>query len=302
MQRFIYLAVALCPVSLHAADLSALYPDGTWLVLGIELKSLHEAKPMKGIFQQDGRTRTAIKVGQAFGNTEIVALSHFAPIIDQVERVTLVTGPDQSYDTDDFRLFVEGPINEELLKRTINNECRRLKRAYSTDKIGERTIHVITNNEAKLYIVQLAKDVVVLTSTKTGLTNVMDFHSGNKKSAMSKVIRDRLKSIEPQKRPLWLVVGENRFGEEVLYSSMCATVRMEQEIILEIAMDTPTPAATKQARQLLELYGGTFQLAKTQPLQQALGKSLTVKSTNNSIQALTTVPIKLFGDIYALQR
>lgn len=302
MYRLLFLALFCTAVSAQGADLLPLYPDDTWMVLGIELKALHEAPSVKPIFQKDGRTLAASKVGTAFGNSEMALLAHFASLFDHADRVTILTGPEQDADRDSFRLFAEGTIDDALLERSLKAECLRLKRTYSTDKIAERTIHVIADADAKYYVGRLAKDLLVLTTTKAGMMNVLELHTGKKKAAPAKVILEQVRSLAPRKTPLWLVVGENKFGNDVLYTSMRATVQVEKDIALEIVMTTPTAAATKQAQEVLNLFGNTFRLAQTQPLQQALGQSLTIKSDKNGLTATAAVPIKLFGDNYAKQK
>jgi hypothetical protein len=297
--RFLALLIlSLSATSIQAADLTPLYPEKAWSVLGIELKALHESPLGKATFQQDGPTVAASKVGLAFGNTDMEVIKNFAPLFDKAERITFV----KPETTEDFRLFVEGVIDDDLLAKTLAAESKRHNRKYATAKVGDRTIHEIDGNVVAYRIIRLDAKTLALVTSDDELTDLLERHAGQKKVSAPKVIIDGVKAIDGTKTPLWLVFGENKYGNDVLYSRMVATVAVGADIELQIRMETPNEAAAKQSQELLSLYAFGLTQARMQPLQHALGSSRKVNVNGTTVTATATVPGKQFTEVYSKQK
>src|SRR6516162_8309372 len=87
-------AALLAAPAARAADLTPLFPDTAWLVIGAEVKAIHESPFGKAVFAADGRFEAARKlllaVGYQAGTDVLKPFTPLGPALDRAARVTIV--------------------------------------------------------------------------------------------------------------------------------------------------------------------------------------------------------------------
>jgi len=298
--------ILAAPAPARAADLTRLYPDAAWIVLGIEVKAVHQSPLGKRVFGTDGPAAAGRKVlAMLFHPEDADDLKALAidPMLDRITRLTFVTsdGGDRP-DSDDWRLFLEGDFDEADLGRAIEAVCNRRGVPYNAETVGGRTVHVAGEKGRTHRVFRLDKTTVVVVLTPAAVTDVLDRQAGTKKSKAAKAVVDGARAIDPVATPMWLVVGENRVGDRVDYSRMVATLALTDDVTLRIRMETPDADAADRCRQTLLLFTNLFAIAKEAPLLTALAASAKRETAGTVVTATAALPGKTLAEEYAKRK
>ena len=292
--------------SARAADLAPLFPDGTWMVLGVEVQGVHESPLGKELFGKDSRLTASRKLFAAFGHEDgaalLKSLEPLEPCLNSATRVTVTAPLGGAFrESDDAAIFVEGEFDDAEVTKGIKAYCERAELPYKSEKIGERTVHVISG-DATVRAVRLDKTTVAVAFTANAITNLLDRQSGKLKSKAPRAIVEAVQKIDPAVTPVWLVVGENRVDDVVEYTRMIATVSLAADVKLSIRMEAPDAEAAERCKKTLELYAGILRIAKELRLAQSLGASAKIEVAGTNATATATIPAKALATEYAKQK
>ncbi|HJZ58512.1 MAG TPA: hypothetical protein VKE74_26455 [Gemmataceae bacterium] len=290
-----------------AADLTPLYPDRAWIVLGVDVRAVHRSPLGKEVFGTDGPAVAARKLLTALGGPEaaddLKALAPLDPLLDRVERLTAVTSEGgEPPDSDDLRVFLEGDFDDDALARAIEGACRRQKVPYRAEPVGGRTVHVVGEEGRRLRVFRVDEGTVAVVLTPAAVADVLDRRAGRKKSKAPTAVVEGVRAIDRAATPIWLVVGENRVGGRVEHSRMVATVALKEDATLRVRMETPDAAAAGRCRKTLELYAGILAGAKDNRLLRELGESASVETAGTVVTATAVLPGNSFAEVYAKQK
>ncbi|HET6576518.1 MAG TPA: hypothetical protein VFG68_23155 [Fimbriiglobus sp.] len=288
----------------RAADLTPLFPDDAWMVVGINAKGLHESPLGRKVFGKDDRYTAARKLLAALGNENGVdllkALAPCEPVLNRVTQVTAVAPP--SGQLRGTVVFLEGDFGDDTLARAIEGVCKQQKMPYKTEKAGGRTVHVAGDGESVHRVVRLDKTTVAVLFTATAVSDLLDRHAGKKASKAPKVVVEGVRAIDPAATPVWMVVGENRVNNQVDYTRMVATVSVGADATLRVRMEAPDEAAAGRCKETLDLFAKIFSLVKDKRLMKELGVSSRVEKTGTTATATASLSGKSLTEEYAEQK
>jgi hypothetical protein len=295
----------------RAADLAPLLPDKTWMVLGVEVKGMHESPLGKKLFGKDNRLTAFRKLFGAFDFEDGVALlKSLEPLetcLNSVTRITVTFTPgSKRRDSDGIAILLEGEFDDAEIATGIKACCKLAKVPYKTEKIDERTVHIAAGY-ATVRTVRLDKTTVAIAFTADAITDLFDRQNGKLKSKAPRAIVEAVRKINPAATPLWLVVGENRDDEKVEYARMIATFSLGVEAKLSIRMEAPDAEAAGRCKKTLEFYANILSAEKEQEdsrfrLVQELCASAKVEITGTNTTATATIPDRALVAEYAKQK
>jgi len=301
------LALVVCPIPALAADPTALYSDNAWIVMGIEVKAIHQSTLGQRVIGTDGPAAAASKLLAAFGNPDdrdaIRELSALHPLLGRITRLTVVTSEGgEPPASDDFRLFLEGDVDDAALARGIAVVAKQRKLPYRSEAVAGRAVHIVGQEGRTYRAFRLDKNTVAVVYTAAAVIDVLDRMSEKKKSKAPKAVVEAVRAIDPASTPIWLVVGENRSAHGVDYARMVATVALGADATLSIRMEAPDAAAAVRCRTSLELYRKIFIVSKDNRLWNGLGISAKIQTTGTAVTATAVVTGKTLAEEYAKQK
>src|SRR5262245_40888831 len=283
--------VVAAPDLTKAPDLTTFFPDDAWIVLGIDVKAVHQSPLGKRVFGTDGPTTAARKVLAALGNPDdaddLKALA-IDSLLDRVTRLTRVSsdGRGEFYRSDDWRLFLEGDCDDASLGTAIHALCNRKEVPYTTETVRERTIHIYGEKGRTFRVFRVDKTTIAIVLTAAAVDNILDLRAGTRMSKAPKPVVEATRAIDPAKTPMWLVVGENRVDDRVEYTRMVATVTLGEDVTLRVRTESPDAAAADRWRETLVLYTNICAFARERsPLMGSLAESAKRQTTGTVVTA-----------------
>jgi len=290
----------------RAPDLTALYPEAAWMVLGVEVRAVYESPLGRTVFGTDRPAEAArVVLAMLLRQDDADALKALAidPVLDRITRLTFVTSErGDRPDSDDFRLFLEGDIDDAGLARAIEAVCNRQELPYRAENAGERTIHVAGEKGRTLRVFRVDKATVAVVRTAAAVTDILDRQAGKKKSDAPKLVVEGVRAIDRVATPMWLVVGEKRVGDRVDYTRMVATVALGDNVTLRVRMEAPDKDAADRCGKTLLLYTNICAMAKDNRMFTTLADSAKRETTGTNVTATAVLPGKTLAEEYAKQK
>lgn len=286
-----------------AADLTPLFPDDAWMVIGFEVKAIHESPLGRKVIGKDSVPLAARKLLTMFGVEDTADhLKSFAaldPLLEGVTRLTaMITLRGRPRDYEDAVVFLEGEFDDAKLAKGIESLCKQLEIAYKVETIDGRVVHVAGGEKELKWMFRVDKGTVALAYSRKAVEGVLACQAGKKKSQPPKAFIEWVKAVDPKSTPAWVVVGVNRSGDDsVLYSRLVATLSLGDDLALNVKAEAPNEAAAKSFRELLQVYPFGLTQSKDKPTWNDLGNSARIESNKNMVTATAKVSsAKLIAD------
>lgn len=301
------IALATALTAIHArsqaADLSPLFPDNAWFVLGVDVKEVRQSPLGKKLLGTNGTTLATRRLLAALGQEDRAAdLRDLAidSILDRINRLVYIQS--EAYAVDDFRLYLEGDIDDKDLERAIKGICERRQLPFRTERVGERSVHCAEGKETSVRVFRVDKSTIAIVRTAAAVTDVLDLNAGKKRTRAQKGVVEGARGIHWASTPMWLVVGENRNDDGVVYGRMVAGLKLAADAELTIRMESPDEKAAERCRQLLQVFQFGLSRARGNRLLQKLGNSGSISIDGTFVKATTRLSAKSLGEEYAKQK
>ena len=192
----------------HADDLTPLFPDNASIAMGIDVKAIYDSPLGKKVVGKDKPFDVTRKlIAMIFPDDESLfkSIAPLEPLINRLDRITFVGNVTES----NLGIFLEGDIDEAELTRSAEAYAESAKLSFKTEKLGDRKLLIIGDNNR--YAVRVDKSLAVFASSRELLSEILDQHSGKRKTEPQPALLEGVKHIKPGKTPVWLVMSEIPF-------------------------------------------------------------------------------------------
>jgi hypothetical protein len=190
----------------HADDLTPLFPDNASIAMGIDVKAICASPLGQKVVGKDKpfdatrKLMSMIFAGE--GESFFESIAPLEPLINRLDRITFVGNATES----NLGIFLEGDIDEAELARVAEAYAGSAKLSFNTEKLGNRKLLIIGDNNR--YAVCVNKSLAVFASSRELISEILDQHSGKRKTKPQPALLEGVKQIKPGKTPVWLVMSE----------------------------------------------------------------------------------------------
>ena len=300
-------AAAPVPPGAGATDLAPIYPDGTCIALGIDIKGVMNSplgkkviddkpfdaarKLLKVLFPLEGALPVEGDVGKAI-----------AAVANRLNRVTVAVEPKDAR----VVIYLEGEITEDEYVRAAEQLAKSTNRAFKTEKLGERKLVIIGEDGGRVYGLRLSDALFLITTKRELLDEVRDKHAGKKKATIDKLLAERLKTVKTAETPVWLVIGDLQIVNSLdllnALSGLVATISLKADADIRITGDYATEERARNTKRSLEALLGFLPLSGDTQGRVWQAADLKVKQDGKTVIATGSIPAKLLADEYAKQK
>jgi hypothetical protein len=288
----------------RADDLAALYPDGTTLAFGIDVKAITNSPLGKKVIGADkpfDATRKLLKAlfpNQVFPITDD-ALKPLESVTNRLDRVTATANVTRGNWPPSIVVYLEGEIDEEEYFKAAEAIAKQESKPFKVEKLGERRLFVVGNDRTTIHGLRVSRSLFLIATSRDLIDEVLAKHAGKKRAKLQPTFVAHLKKVKPAETPIWLAVG----GMEVIEGlSGVATIALKDdaEFRMEVACDSED-----LARSLETGLGHVVDyLTQSQTPQAKLWDAarITVKRDNLTVTATGSIPSERLAEEYAKQK
>jgi hypothetical protein len=305
-------AAPVPPGAAKATDLTPIFPDGTCITLGIDIKAVMASPFGKKVFGDDKPFDAARKLLKVFFPVEGAlpvegeAGKAIAAVANRLNRVTVagVIGPKDEL----VAVYLEGEITEDDYIRAAEQLAKLSSSAFKTEKLGGRKLMILGEGAGATYGVRLSDSLFLVVYRKRDLIDeILDKHAGKKKATIDKLLAERLKTVKTAETPVWLAIGDLKIagGGDFLndLSGLVGTISLKADADLRITGEFATEEQAKKTKGTLEGLLGFLPLIGGESQQKVWqAADIKVKQDGKTVTATGSIPAKLLAEMYAKQK
>jgi len=234
----------------HADDLTPLFPDNASIAMGIDVKAIYDSPLGKKVVGKDkafdvARNLMAMIFSKNESESFFKSIEPLEPLINRLDRITFVGNATES----NLGIFLEGDIDEAELARVAEAYAESAKLSFNTEKMGDRKLLIIGDNNR--YAVRVNKSLAVFASSRELLNEILDQHSGKRKTKPQPALLEGVKQIKPGKTPVWLVMSEIPFLRLGI-TSLVGTISFAADVDIRLDVTCETDDQAKELVGLLK--------------------------------------------------
>jgi hypothetical protein len=292
-----------------ATDLSPIYPDGTCVALGIDIRGVLNSPLGKKVVGDDKPFDAARKLLKVLLPLEGALPVEgdvgkaIAAVANRLNRVTLALEPNDGR----FVIYLEGEITEDAYVRAAEQLAKSSNRAFTTEKLGERKLVIVGEGAGTVYGLRLSEALFLITARKELLEEVLDKHAGKKTAAIDKLLAQRLKTVKTAETPVWLAIGDLKIAGGTDFvndlSGLVGTISLKADADIRIVGNYDTEDQARKTKGTLEGLLGLLPLIGGDDRAKVWNAAdIKVKHDGKTVTATGSIPAKLLTDEYAKQK
>jgi hypothetical protein len=298
------LVIVVLTAPSRAADIAPLFPDGATFAVGLDVKGITTSPLGKKVIGNDKPFDATRKLLHVLFPENVLPVAENAvrsleTVANRLERVSIVGALDDGGSIP-IAIFLEGDIDEAEYVTAAENIAKAEKKAFMTEKLGERKLLILGEGAAAVYGLRVRKGVFAIVTRREMVDEILDKDAGKKKATMQKALAASLAKVKPAETPIWLAVGEIKGLGGV--TGGVATIALKDDVgfRIEIGCDKEELAGTlKGALESIVAYLGN---EKTPQAKVWKAAGIKVKQDGTSVTASGSIPGKLLAEEYAKQQ